>query len=198
MAFMAIKQDKEPFSLFRLKHGFESIWKTIVEKEKLNIQFHTDIVSIHRKTNRIYLQTWQNFKPKTELCNFLVWTPEASELLRTLYNPTKEEKHLLGSLTPEMFYAALVNMEGGVRHAPSSKFMANVLSKEEYNVIGTTDTASLLSSLKTSEGMAKYNNKTGLCTLYTTYAPAKRYTSETFLKRKTRDYFTKGFNVTHI
>ena len=199
MAFIAINQDTEPFSLFSLKHGFESVWKTIAEKEKLNVQFHTDIVSIHRKKNSVYLKTWQNFKPKTEVCNFLIWTPEPSELLKTLYNPSKEEKHLLGSLEPDIYHAQLINLEGGVRNGPHTVFIANVVSKEEYGVTGITDIAGVLTpGIKTPEGMAKYDNEMGLRTVYAIHAPSKRYISEESLKRKARDHFTKGFNVTNI
>eukprot|EP00092_Neocalanus_flemingeri_P048583 GFUD01055484.1.p1 GENE.GFUD01055484.1~~GFUD01055484.1.p1 ORF type:complete len:620 (-),score=86.20 GFUD01055484.1:6-1865(-) len=199
VALSAIKQEREPFAQFSLKKGFENVWKTIVEKENFDIRFQTDIVSIQREESGVYLQTWQNFKAKTEFCDFLIWTPEVSQLLRSLDMPTEEEKHLLGSLTPEVFYAHLINVEGGVRHAPKHAFMANVLSKEDYAVTWTADTAGLLTpGIKTPEGMAKYNSDTGLRTLYALHAPSKHYTSEEFLKRKMRDHLIKGFNVSSV
>lgn len=198
-ALRAIKQDSEPFSIFYLKKGYEHVWKTIAEKEKLNIRFETDIVNIHRKKNSIHLKTWQNFKARTEVCNFLIWTPEASELLRTLDNPTKEEKHLLGSLTPEVYVAHLISMEGGVRHSPSTGFITNILSKEENAVAWISDNAGMLTpGIKTPEVMDKYNNDKGPRTLYGLHSPSKQYTSEKILKQKMREHFTKGFNVTNM
>ena len=98
-----------------------------------------------------------------------------------------------------MYYTQLINFEGGVRHSPNTAFMANLLSKEEYAVIWTIDTAGLLSpGTNTPEGLAKYNNDTGQRTLFTVHAPSKQYTSEAFLKKKTRNYFLGGFNVTKL
>ena len=198
-ALRALKQDNKPFSLFYLKYGFEHSWKTIVEKEKLKIRFKTDIISIQRKKRGVYLKTWQNFKARTEICDFLIWTPEASELLRTLDRPTKEEKRLLGSLTPKVFVAHLMNVEGGVRHAPSTAFMANVLSKEENAVTWISDNNGLLTpGIKTAEVMDKYNNDDGVRTLYAVHAPSKEFTNEKILKKKMRDHLIKGFNVSTV
>ena len=200
MARIAINQDNGDFSLVILKHGYQSVWETIVEKEKLNIQYHTDIVNIYRKKNRFYMKTWQKLaKPKTEVCNFLVWTPDGSELVRTLNNPSNEEKHLLSSLKPDVYHSQLINLEGGVRHGPTTAFMENVLSKEEYGVTFIADMTGLLTpGIKTPEGVTKYDNDNGLRTVHALHAPAKRFTSEGFLKRETRDYFIKGFNVTNV
>ena len=60
--------------------------------------------------------------------------PEVTQLLRTVDKQTKEEKCLLKSLKPEVYYAHLIEVEGGVRHSPTTAFMANLLSKEEYKV----------------------------------------------------------------
>eukprot|EP00092_Neocalanus_flemingeri_P108385 GFUD01139200.1.p1 GENE.GFUD01139200.1~~GFUD01139200.1.p1 ORF type:complete len:607 (-),score=105.93 GFUD01139200.1:135-1955(-) len=198
VVLLAIKQEQGPFSVFILKNGFEKVWKSIFEKEKLDVRFQTDIVSLKRKTNGLYLKTWENFKAKTELCDFLIWTPEVSKLLQTLDIPTKEEKHLLGSLTPQIYHAHLIDVEGGVRHSPLTAFMTNVLSNEEYGVTWTTDTAGLLSGFKTPEDMAKYDNTTGLRTMSALHAPSNQFANEGFLKRKMRDHLIKGFNVTSV
>eukprot|EP00092_Neocalanus_flemingeri_P089300 GFUD01112994.1.p1 GENE.GFUD01112994.1~~GFUD01112994.1.p1 ORF type:complete len:612 (-),score=92.37 GFUD01112994.1:186-2021(-) len=199
VALKAIKQDNEPFSLFYLKNGYEHVWKTVAQKEKLNIRFKTEIIGIQRKKSSVYLKTWQNFKPRTEVCDFLIWTPEASELLRTLDKPTNEENRLLGSLKSKVYVAHLANMDGGVRHAPSTAFMANVLSKVENSVTWISDNAGLLTpGIKTPEVLEKYNNETGTRTLYVLHAPSKQYTNEKSLREKTRDHFINGFNVTHL
>ena len=61
------------------------------------------------------------------------------------------------------------------------------------------DTAGLLTpGIKTPEGIAKYNNGTGLRTLYAIHAPANQYVNEQFLKGKMRDHLMNGFNVTNV
>ena len=200
LALTALKQNKEPFSPFCLKYGYEKAFRTIAEKEKLNIQFQTDIVGIDRRSDGVYLQTWQNFEPRRELCDFLIWTPEASQLLRVLEKKTTEETHLLSSLKPEVYYAHLIDVEGGVRHSPFTAFMSNVLRKEDdYAVTWTADTAGMLTpGSNTPDGVAKYNSGTGLRTLYALHAPSKQYTNEAFLKEKMRNFLMTGFNVTNV
>jgi len=200
LAMKALKMDKIPFSLLSLKKGYEFVLREIVDKENLDIVFETDILNIKRRGESVYLKTWQNFAPKTEVCNFLIWTPEASELIRVLDKPTKEESHLLGSLKPSVYYAHLIDVKGGIRHSPTTAFMANVLQKkEEYAVTWTCDTAGLLTDGITSpEGIAEYNNRTDQRTLYTLHAPAKKATSEAFLKEKVRRHLMDGFGVENV
>jgi len=200
MALMAIKKNKGPFSLYSLKYGYEHVLKTIAKKENLNIQFQVDIERIERRRNGVYLRTLQNFEERTEYCDFLIWTPEATQLVRSLDKPTKAETYLLSSLKQEVYHVHLMDVEGGVRHAPSTAFMANVLNKEEeYAVTWTGDTAGLLTpGITTPGGLAKYNNGTGLRTLYAIHAPSKQHTNEAFLKEKMRKFLMAGFNVTKI
>ena len=39
VALAALKKDEKPFSLFSLKYGYEYVWKTLADKENLNVQF---------------------------------------------------------------------------------------------------------------------------------------------------------------
>ena len=104
-----------------------------------------------------------------------------------------------GLLTPQVYVAHLINVEGGVRHSPFTAFMANVLTKEENAVTCIIDTAGLLTpGIRTPEVIEKYNNDKGLRTLYTLHAPSKQYTNEKILKKKTRDHLINGFNVTKV
>ena len=200
VALKSLKLNRKPFDIFTLKHGYEHIWKTIVKREDLNIYFQTDIISINHKRNGVYLKTWQNFEPKTEVCDFLVWTPEASQYLRTVRKTTKEEHRLLKTLKPQVYYSHLIDVEGGVRHAPMTAFMKNVLRKDEdYAVTWTYDTAGMLTpGIDTADGIDKYNKGTGLRSLYALHAPSAYYTNETFLKKKMRNFLMAGFNVTSV
>ena len=77
------RNEREGF--YFLREGFEKVWKNIVEKEKLNIQFNTDIYSlrIHSNGNSI-LKIWEGSSLRRELCNFVIWTAPMSGLLRYL------------------------------------------------------------------------------------------------------------------
>ena len=73
------------------------------------------------------MNTYQNQKARSEFCEFVVWTPEGSKLMRALVMPTREERHLLGSITAEVCYAHLINIKGGIRNTQTTAFMTNIL-----------------------------------------------------------------------
>ena len=200
MVLTALKNAKKPFASFSFKNGYEHIWRTIAKRENLTIVFQTDITNIKHCDNSICLKTWQNLEPKTEVCDFLIWTPEVTQYLRTAEKTTKDEDRLLKTLQPEVYYAHLIDVEGGIRHSPTTAFLANVLTKEEeFAVTWTADTAGLLDQEITKpEGIAKYNNKKGLRTLYAVHAPSKHFTQEAILKEKMRKFLKTGFNVTSV
>ena len=70
-ALAALNKDEKPFSLFSLKYGYEYVWKTLAEKENLNVQFQIDITNIQTRNNRLYLKTWQKLKKKQNFVIFL-------------------------------------------------------------------------------------------------------------------------------
>ena len=91
LVLTALKNAKKPFGQFSFKNGYEQIWRAIAKKENLTIAFQTDITNINQCYNSICLKTWQNLEPKTEVCDFLIWTPEVTQYLRTAEKTTKEE-----------------------------------------------------------------------------------------------------------
>lgn len=79
---LKIPPQNERQNFYFLRGGFEKVWKNIVEKEKLNVKFNTDIYSLRRHNGNSILKIWEGSSLRSELCNFVIWTPPMSELLR--------------------------------------------------------------------------------------------------------------------
>ena len=107
-ALRALKRDTDELTVYVLRDGFEKIWKTIVDKENINIKFNTDIYSITRNENDIDMKIWEYSNLKNIKCDFLIWTPEMNSFLRTVKNASQSELSLFRGLKPEIFTASLV------------------------------------------------------------------------------------------
>ena len=82
---LRIPPQNERQNFYFLKEGFEKVYKNIVEKENLKIEFNTDIYSLRRHGNgNSILKIWEGSSLRSELCNFVIWTPPMSGLLRYL------------------------------------------------------------------------------------------------------------------
>ena len=58
------------------------IWKKLVAKEKFDIRFNSDIFSAKREpTGGVTLSLWRGAYVTRESCDFMVWTPDMSDLL---------------------------------------------------------------------------------------------------------------------
>lgn len=193
-ALVSLNLAKFPFIAQSFKNGYENKVKAVVEKEQLDIRFNADIRSIDRTQNGVVLETWQNYEAKTEECDFLVWTPEASQLLRVLNSPTPEEGRLLGSLKPEVYYAQLFDVEGGVRHASTTGFMENIVSGVGLAPTWLMDTAATYAGVTP----AAYDAAIGRRTLYSVQNPDKEYASEALARQILRDFLVKDFNATRV
>ena len=197
-ALRALKRDTDELTVYVLRDGFEKVWKTIVDKENINIQFNTDIYSITRNKNYIDMKIWEYSNLKNIKCDFLIWTPEMNTFLRTVKNASQSELSLFRGLKPEIFTASLVNMRN--RNGPYSAFTRNLDSNNidgrvtaEFNMMGV-----LTPGVRTKRGLAKYNNNhSELKTLFVLQM-AKNYSNEHLLNDILRKHFTKGFNATDL
>ena len=84
LRILRIPPKNEREGIYFLREGFETVWKNIVEKEKLNIEFNTDIYSLRRHNGNSILKVWEGSSLRSELCNFVIWTAPMSGLLRYL------------------------------------------------------------------------------------------------------------------
>ena len=84
------------------------IWRTIMQKERLDVRLNFKIEKIERLDWRyfnVHLRQQSNIQ-----CNFVIWTPAMSSLLDVLEKPSSKEIHLF--LTIEVYTAHLVNFRG--------------------------------------------------------------------------------------
>ena len=191
-----LKQDKYPYSAYVLKQGFEKVWTTVVKEEGLNVTFNVDIVGITRSNNNItHLDIWRDSRIETESCDFLIWTPPMSELLRVLRDPSAEEQRLFSTLQPEYFTASLVDTKNGVRHSPYTSYMEQWKRRPEHGVLVDVDFSGLLTpGIRTPEGLAAYNNRGGLQTR-SCLQIGKTKSSEAELKAILKEHYMNGFSA---
>ena len=190
-----LKQDKYPYSAYVLKHGFEKVWKTVVEEESLNVTYNVDIVGVSRSSNGTHLEIWRDSSIETELCDFVVWTPPMRELLRVLKDPSDEEQRLFSSLQPEYFTASLVDTKDGVRHSPYTAYMEQWKTRPEHGVLVDADFSGFVTpGILTPQGLAAYNSLEGIQTR-SCLQIGKNMSSEAELKAILKEHYMNGFNA---
>ena len=196
MLLRILKQDKYPFSAYVLKHGFEKVWTTIVEEEGLNVTFNVDIVGVSRSSNgKTRLDIWRDSRMETESCDFLVWTPPMTDLLRVLGDPSQEEQRLFSTLQPEYFTASLIDTKDGIRHGPIAVYMEQWAAKPEHGALVDFDFSGLITpGIRTQEGLAAYNGLEGLQTRYSLQL-GKKKPNEADLKAILKEHYMNGFNA---
>ena len=102
------------------------IWKTIVEKENIDVKFNQDIYSVKRKYDRILLKLWTGSSLETVLCDFIIWAAPMKEFLRTASDATHQEWSLFKGLIPEIFTASLVNVKNAVKNSVYNAYLPNL------------------------------------------------------------------------
>ena len=190
-----LKQDKYPYSAYVLKHGFEKVWTTIVKEEGLNVTYNVDIVGVSRSSNGTHLDVWRDSRMETESCDFLVWTPPMTDLLRVLRDSSDEEKRLFSTLQAEYYTMSLIDTKDGVRHSPFTAYMEQWKTRPEHGVIVDADLSGLLTpGIRTPEGLAAYNNLKGLQTR-SCLQLGKNKSSEEELKAILKEHYMNGFDA---
>ena len=193
-----LKQYKYPYSAYVLKHGFEKVWTTIVKEEGLNVTFNVDIVAVSRSSKGTHLDIWRNSRIETESCDFVVWTPPMTDLLRVLKDPSDEEQRLFSTLRPEYFTTSLLDTKNGVRHGPYTAYMEQWKSKPEHGVLVEWDFSGVLTpGISTPEGLAAYNDLEGLQTR-SCLQLGKKMSSEAELKAILKEHYMDGFDAKAI
>ena len=105
----ALGADEDPYKIYMMKYGFENVWNKIMAKEKFDVPYFSEVVSIYRDSNSITLHYRKsNSKILNEQCDFLIWTPPMPEFINAVAEPTQEEMDLFNTLTPHFFVASLI------------------------------------------------------------------------------------------
>ena len=195
MLLRILKQDKNPYSAYVLKQGFEKIWTTIVKEESLNVTYNVDIVGVSRTSSGTHLDIWRDSRMETESCDFLVWTPPMTDLLRVLRDPSDEEQRLFSTLQPEYFTASLIDTMDGIRHSPFTAYVEQWKARPEHGVLVDMDFSGLITpGIRTPEGLDAYNELEGLLTRYCLQL-GKKKPNEADLKAILKEHYMNGFNA---
>ena len=198
LALRALKKDEDPMSVYILGNGYENVWKRVVEKEGLNIQFDTDIYSIKRTYHGIDMKVWKDSYIQTTRCDFLIWTPDMSHLLRALADASHKEWSIFRGLKTETYTTSLVNMRNERRNGPQSVFMENLDRKVEGGVaLEASMMGYFAPGIRTKEGLAEYNANNSEMKTTTVYQLSKS-SDEQKLNNILRQHYTEGFNATDL
>ena len=94
-----LEADQEPYPFFAFKEGFEKIWSTIVETERLEVEYNTQIVNIARSHHGTYIHytVGDGIYLKLDWCDFLIWTPPMTELLNVLSTAARSIAEIITS-----------------------------------------------------------------------------------------------------
>ena len=163
------------------------IWKTIAEKENLNIKFNQDLYSVKRKYDKVLLKLWTGSGLETVSCDFLVWAAPMKELLRTVSDATHHEWSLFKGLTTEIFSGSLVNVKNAVKNFVYNAYLPNLNSgtAEEHGVTACVNMRGFrVPGIETPEVLEEFNKNT-LETLYCLQL-AKNKTDEKTIHQKFR------------
>ena len=137
-----------------LKHGFEVIWRTIVEKENLDVRYDSEVKGVDRKSGdnvKLILQT--SAGNKTETCDFLVWAADVRDFVASVVDITALEEELLGSKGGKIATLSLVNYDTDVKYDKNCFNMDNV-NNYDHSVIAHT---SIEESLVLSTGINRFD-----------------------------------------
>ena len=169
------------------RNGYEKIWKTIVEKENLNVKFNQVIEAVSRKYDEVVLKLWTGSYLEVVPCGFLVWAAPMKEYLRTVSDVTHQEWSLFKGLKPEIFTATLANVRNAVNNFVYNAYLPNLNSATamEHGVTCGINMRGLQTpGIDTPEVLEEFNQNT-LETLFCLQL-AKNETDERTINRKLR------------
>ena len=139
-ALRLLEADADPYSFYAFKEGFEKIWKTIVEKEELDIVYNSNIVNIARSPLGTYIHhtMGDGLHITIDWCDFLIWTPPMTEMLKKLSTAaTHEEHHYFGNLYPEIYSVSLMSSNSPFKGESEAYtyYRDNIVDKTNHGVI---------------------------------------------------------------
>ena len=135
-----------------LKSGFQNLWKTIVEEEKIQITFNVDILQIYRPSTQkpdatsksrdvwIAQRIGKNGIPEWQYYNFVIWSPEMKDSIHLWKDPVTEEVEYFSKTEERYFTTSLIDTTGMIRgHTPIDYWVDNMAQKRENSVWAQRD-----------------------------------------------------------
>ena len=190
-----VKQEKDPYHIYFLKEGYEALWSTIVEKEGMEVRYNVDIVGVTRTGyGGVTIHTRDRTIINREHCDFMVWTPPMTELLKVLHYPTSNEWDFFSRLQATVTTASVFTSKGLVRHSPYTVFMENVMRMSpDHQVTACFDWEGIVNKPNVTE----YDKERGPLTTVCLQQGGSR-TSRQTVEKKLRQHFAGGFNSSDI
>ena len=148
-----LRQDRELHTINVLKEGYEALWSTIVEREEVEVRYNVDIVGVTRTGyGGVTIHMWDTSILHHEHCDFMVWTPPMTDLLKVLHYPTRNEWDLFSRLQATVTTASVFTSKGLVRHTPYTVFVENVVRRRpEHEVTACFDWEGIASKPNVTE-----------------------------------------------
>ena len=133
-----------------IRCGFQKLWKTVVEKENINVILNADILKVKRYSDYVYLDLQyrhaRRWHRKKSFFNFLIWTPSVYTTLRRL-DACRKEWNIFSKLKPVWFTTTLFSSTYGTRgYSPIDYWPDNVKSKREHSLWGQRDSFGILNN----------------------------------------------------
>jgi len=188
-------QEKERYTINVLKEGYETLWSTIVEREEVEVRYNVDIVGVTRTGyGGVTIHMWDSSILHHDHCDFMVWTPPMTELLKVLHDPTISERIHFSRLQASVTTASVFTSKGQVRHSPYTVFMENVGRRSpDHQVTVCFD----FEGIATKPNVSEYDQKRGLLTAVCLQQGGSR-TSRRVVENKLKQHFEGGFNSSDI
>ena len=188
--------------LYFLKKGFQHLWKTVVEKEDLNIQFNSSISRITRTNSSIDIQykTVVNGSKVNEKCDFLIWTPPMPSFVKFVSDPSDEEKNLFNGLTPHVLVGTLTNQTGTIRNTPFVGFAETVEEKIDGGVLSEFDYEGILTVCDKECALTndQYNNMVNSSRIVLTGQIYNNMINVSESNQVVIDHYHNGFNTSKM
>ena len=128
-----------------MKNGFQNLWKTIVRKENIQIEYNVNIQWMLRtgKGRRRAAVIGAEMSDGTfQRLNFdfVMWSPEMKSSLKYWVNCIPKEQSLFSKTKRTYFTTALMDSRGVVRgKTPIDYWFSNILAKREHSVWAQRD-----------------------------------------------------------
>ena len=164
-ALRLLEADKSPYSFFAFKEGFEKIWSTIVDQENLDIQYNIDIINIARSHYGTYIHyaVGDSVYLHSEWCDFLIWTPPMTEMLKVLTTAAShEEHHYFGHMHPEIYSVSILSSTSPENEEAHTYYRENIVNKTNHGVIGDLNIRNVFGGSRSRRQKRSWDNFAGI------------------------------------
>merc|ERR1711892_102831 len=192
----AVGLDEDPLSLYTYRNGFERIWETIVDVEKLNIIFNSNITKITKNSTG---STVYHSGGLEESCGFLIWAAPVEEYLKTVAAIDVEEGILFKDMHSVAYSCTLVRIKSDIRNGPYTGFLESMQSKIENGVIVEGCSSGIvLPNIGEPEVVDMWDENNSDVKTTTVIQLGKEAVSEKALNDILINHYQQNFNATNV